>query len=56
MLKITNDQKAKLAELQKEVDSKLAALLTEDRNKQLESLRNRASHGGGRPEGPPGGN
>jgi hypothetical protein len=61
MLKLTADQKKQLEELQKDVDSRLAKILTDDQKKQLKEMRERGPGGfgppGGRggPGGPPGG-
>jgi hypothetical protein len=54
-LKLTDDQKAQLAALQKEVDEKLAKILTEDQQKQLKEMRDRGpgGRGPGAPPGPP---
>jgi hypothetical protein len=52
-LNLTEEQKKKLDELQKEVDSKLARLLTDEQRKQLEEMRQRGPGGPGGP--PPGG-
>jgi hypothetical protein len=46
-LKLTDDQKKQLADLQKEVDAKLDKILTEEQKKQLTEMRER----GGRPGG-----
>jgi hypothetical protein len=54
VLKLTDEQKKQLADLQKDVDGKLAKLLSEEQNKQLKSMR----EGFGRmmmPFGPPAG-
>jgi Spy/CpxP family protein refolding chaperone len=48
-LKLTDDQKKKLDELQKEVESKLKGILTEEQKKQLEDLKKEATT----PENPP---
>jgi hypothetical protein len=54
-LKLNDDQKAQLAALQKEVDEKLAKILTEDQQKQLKEMRDRGpgGRGPGAPPGPP---
>jgi Spy/CpxP family protein refolding chaperone len=55
-LKLTADQKKQLEELQKEVDSKLEKILTEEQKKQLKDMRQGSGRGpGGRggPGGPP---
>jgi predicted peptidase len=46
-LKLTDDQKKELEELQKEVDAKLQKILTEAQNKQLKDLRENAGRGPG---------
>jgi hypothetical protein len=58
MLKLTDDQKKQIEELQATVDAKLAKILTEEQAKQLKESRNRMGPGGrpgGFPGGPPGG-
>jgi len=40
-LRLTSEQKKQLADLQKEVDTKLAAILTAEQNKQLKEMRER---------------
>lgn len=58
MLKLTDDQKKEVADLQKEVDAKLAKILTADQQKQLKEIRNRRQprrDNPDRPEGGPGG-
>jgi spore coat protein CotH len=63
VLQLTEEQKKKLAELQKDVDAKLEKLLTEDQRKQLKEMKERGPGGfgggmvlpGGPPFGPPGG-
>ena len=54
VLRLTDEQKKQLAELQKEVDAKLEKVLTDDQKKLWKDLRDRSS---GRPGGfgPPGG-
>jgi Spy/CpxP family protein refolding chaperone len=55
-LNLTAEQKRKLDDLQKEVDSKLARLLTDEQKKQLEEMRQGFGPGGrGGPPGGPGG-
>jgi outer membrane protein assembly factor BamB len=60
-LKLSADQKKQLSELQKEDDSKLAKILTEEQNKQLSDMRQMATRGpggfgrGGGGRGGPGG-
>jgi hypothetical protein len=51
-LNLTAEQKKQLNELQKEVESKLGKILTEEQNKQLKEMRGRFGRGG--PGGPPG--
>jgi Spy/CpxP family protein refolding chaperone len=51
-LKLTDDQKKQVETLQKDVDEKLAKILTEDQQKQLKEMKDRAGRGGfGRPGG-----
>jgi hypothetical protein len=59
-LKLTAAQKKQLTALQKEVDAKLAKILTAEQKKQLQEMRDRGpgsrgpgGPGGGRPKGPP---
>lgn len=54
VLRLTDEQKKQLAELQKEVDAKLDKVLTDDQKKQLKELRDRAPGGPGEFR-PPGG-
>ena len=54
-LKLTAEQKKQLEELQKEVDSKLDKLLTDDQRKQLAQMRQGFGPPGGAPSGPPAG-
>lgn len=59
-LKLTDDQKAELAKLQKETEEKINKMLTEDQRKQLKDMKDRAAGGdrgrpgaeGGRPGAP----
>ena len=53
-LKLSAEQKKRLEEIQKEIDSKLETLLTEDQKRQLRSMQPRPA-GGGPGNGPPGG-
>ena len=46
-LHLTDEQKKQLADLQKEVDNKLANLLTEEQNRQLKKMRERGPGGFG---------
>lgn len=46
-LKLTDEQKKQIAELQKDVDAKLDKLLTDDQKKQLKELRERGPGGPG---------
>ncbi len=55
MLKMDADQKKQLAELQKEVDGKLAKILTDEQKKSLENMRTAKGFGFGPPGGGPGG-
>jgi hypothetical protein len=50
-LKLTDDQKKQLEELQKDVDGKLEKILTEDQNKQLKEMRDAGRGTGGRTRG-----
>jgi hypothetical protein len=53
-LKMTDDQKKQLAQMQKEVDGKVAAILKEDQRKQLQDFKSgqNAMFGGGPGRGP----
>ena len=55
-LRLTDEQTNQLDELQKDVDAKLAIILTDDQEKTLQSMRRRGpgGDGPGRPGGPPG--
>jgi len=44
-LKLTDEQKKKVEELQKQVDAKIQNLLTEEQNKQLKALKDNAGRG-----------
>ena len=56
MLKLTDGQKKDLDALQKDVDTKLDKLLTDDQKKQLKEMKDRGGRGGpGGPGGPGGG-
>jgi Spy/CpxP family protein refolding chaperone len=65
-LKLSDDQKKELETLQKDVDQKLAKILTEEQNKQFAEMKSRTRGGfggpggdrrpGGRPGGDKGGN
>ena len=44
-LKLTDEQKKKVEELQKEVDAKIQKMLTEEQNKQLKALKDNAGRG-----------
>ena len=46
-LKLTDDQKKQVESLQKDVDEKLAKILTEDQQKQLKELKDRRPGGFG---------
>jgi Spy/CpxP family protein refolding chaperone len=52
-LNLTAEQKKQLEELQKEVDGRLAKILTEEQRKQLQEMR--PGPGGRGPGRPPGG-
>ena len=52
MLKLTDDQKKQIDALQKDVDEKLAKVLTDDQKKQLKEMKDRGPGGfGGFPGG-----
>jgi hypothetical protein len=51
-LNLTDDQKKKLQALQKDVDARLARILTDDQEKQLAQMRERRPRGFGPPDGP----
>jgi hypothetical protein len=58
MLKLSDDQKKEVADLQKDVDARLAKILTADQQKQLKEMRNRRPprrDNPDRPESGPGG-
>jgi hypothetical protein len=55
MLRLTPEQRKKLDELQKDVDSKLANILTDEQKKQIKDMQNRFGPGGPPGFGPPGG-
>lgn len=52
-LKVTDEQKKELDDLQKQVDEKLAKILTDDQKKQLKDMNERRG-GFNRPPGPQG--
>lgn len=54
MLRLTDEQKKQVAELQKEADAKVEKILTEDQRKQLKEMRDRGPMGFGPPGGPGG--
>jgi hypothetical protein len=54
-LGLTDDQKARVAELQKEVDARLDKILTVEQKEQLKEMRSRGPGGFGPPPGGPGG-
>ena len=55
-LKLSESQKKRLDEIQKDIDAKLATLLTEDQKRQLQTMQQRGPGGGpGRTMVPPGG-
>jgi len=51
MLKLTEEQKKQVADLQKEVDDKLAKILTDEQKKQLAEMRQRGPGAFGPPDG-----
>ena len=54
VLKLSDDQKKQVADIQKDVDAKLDKILTDDQKKQLKDMRSRGPGGfGGGPGGPP---
>src|SRR5205823_1931691 len=58
-LKLTDDQKKQVADLQKDVDAKIEKMLTDEQKAQLKQIKEAGAGGfGGRPGGPgaPGGN
>jgi hypothetical protein len=56
MLRLTDEQKRKVAELQKDIDAQIKAILNDEQNKQFQSLRERSPGGFGPPGfGPSGG-
>ena len=55
ILNLSSDQKSSIAALQKDVDKRLAEILTADQKQQLEELKNRGPGGFGPPPGGPGG-
>jgi Spy/CpxP family protein refolding chaperone len=50
-LKLTEEQKKQVADLQKEIDEKIGKILTEDQQKQLKEMRERGPGGFTRPGG-----
>ena len=51
MLQLSDDQKAKVADLQKDVDAKLGKILTTEQQKQLQEMKSRSpGNAGGRPK------
>jgi hypothetical protein len=54
-LKLSEAQKKRLEEMQKEIDARLETLLTEDQQQQLQAMRRPARQGGPGGNGPPGG-
>jgi poly(3-hydroxybutyrate) depolymerase len=46
-LKLTDEQKKKIEEIQKEIDARIEKVLTEDQNKQLKNLKDTAGRGPG---------
>jgi hypothetical protein len=55
MLRLTPEQKKQLEELQKDVDKRLAGILTDEQKKQIKDMQNRFGRGGPPAFGPPGG-
>ena len=53
-LKLTDDQKKQVESLQKDVDEKLAKILTEDQQKQIKEMKERSRGGFGEGFGRPG--
>jgi hypothetical protein len=53
MLNLTAEQKKQVENLQKEVNTKLDKILTDEQKKQLKEMRNRGPGGNGPPPGPP---
>ena len=47
-LKLTDEQKKKLEDIQKQVDEQLSKVLTEEQQKQLKDMQQGAAGGGGR--------
>ncbi len=54
-LKLSDAQKKRLGEIQKEIDARLETLLTEDQKTQLQTMQRRPAGGGPGRGGPPGG-
>jgi hypothetical protein len=54
MLQLTDDQRKKIDDLQKQVDTSLSQILTKDQKQQLDDMRNRGPGGFGPPGGPGG--
>jgi hypothetical protein len=52
-LNLTSEQKKQLGQLQKEVEDRLAKILTDEQKKQLEGMRRGFGPGGPPPDGPP---
>jgi hypothetical protein len=53
-LKLTDEQKQQIAEIQKDVQARIEKVLTEDQRKQLQEMRSRFQPGGRPGEGRPG--
>ena len=53
MLNLTDEQKKQVADLQKDVDARLAKILTSEQMDQIKQMRNRGPRGPGRDGGPP---
>jgi hypothetical protein len=54
-LKLSDGQRKRLEEIQKEIDARIETLLTEDQKKQLQAMQERPAAGGPGRRGPPGG-
>jgi spore coat protein CotH len=55
MLRLTEEQKKRLADIQKDTDAKIEKLLTEEQRKQFKEMKDRAGNVFGGPPGGPGG-
>jgi Spy/CpxP family protein refolding chaperone len=54
-LKLSPEQRKRLEEIQKEIDARLATLLTDEQQRQLQAMQRAPAPGPGGPGGPPGG-